>query len=246
MNYTQAEPGHYYAVGVGPGAPDLLTLRAVRLIETADVVIAPRSRVAHKSVSRQIIADYLNDRQEVIEHVYAMERDTEKTYSSWRDIAGLVASRCEADKSVVQVTLGDPLIYSTSCYLIDCLQKHLERDRIHVVPGISAFQATASVFHEVLALQEDRMILMPATDIDVVEHAMEHCETLVLYKCGKRVKQLAELLDRKGLHNRAALACYIEQEDRQFLTHDLMEAAKGEHGYLATVIVRVRNKAWEE
>jgi precorrin-2/cobalt-factor-2 C20-methyltransferase len=238
-----ALPGHFYAVGVGPGAPDLLTLRAARLIETADLIIMPRSELAGQSLALTVIKDLLHG-QETIEHVYPMERDIEKTNASWFSIAELVLGRCARGQAVVQVTIGDPLIYSTSSYLMALLANRLPAGHLHVVPGISAFQAAAGMFAEPLTLQEDRMVLMPATDLDEVERMLGHCETLLLYKVGPRLQALAALLARHGLAGEARLVCHAGQGEREVVLRDLAGPLEESYGYMSTVIVHIGRRAW--
>lgn len=243
IKYGNAQPGHFYAVGVGPGAPDLVTLRAAALIRSADVIVAPRAKTAEKSLAL-VTVEGLLDGQEVIEHVYAMQRDLDRTMARWMEIARLVGRRCGEGESVVQITVGDPMIYSTSHYLLALVREMLPGEQIHVVPGISAFQAVASQFGETLSVQEDRMMLMPATDLELVEDALGRCETLVLYKAGRHIDKIADLLARKGLLDRARLVCNAEQEGKEFATTDLRRAAGGRYGYMATVIVHVGHKPW--
>ncbi len=243
--YEKAQPGHFYAIGVGPGSPDLLTFRAAALIRSADVIIAPRSRKADKSLALETVQELING-QEVIDHVYAMTRDVERTMQLWTQVADLAGERCRAAKSVVQITLGDPLIYSTSCYLLSLVRETLADECVHVVPGISAFQAAASLFDQPLTIQEDSMTLMPATDMARVEAALDHCETLVLYKAGRKINEIADLLERRGLADRARLVCYAEQGSKQFVSDDLRAAAKTHHGYMTTVLVYVGRRTWAD
>lgn len=241
--HGNAKPGHFYAVGVGPGAPDLVTLRAAALIRSADVVIAPRSKAAEESLALLTVRDLI-DGQEVIERVYAMERDLDRTVARWTEMAELIGRRCGKGQSVVQITIGDPMIYSTSHYLVALVKETLPADCIHVVPGISAFQSVAGRFAESLSIQEDRVMLMPATNLEAVEEALDRCETLVLYKAGRYIGEIADLLQRKGLLDRARLVCNAEQDGKEFATADLREAAGGRHGYMATVIVHISRKPW--
>jgi len=238
-----AAKGMFYAVGVGPGAEDLVTLRAARLVETADVVIAPRASVSSDSLALSAVRPLL-DRQELIEVVYPMERNQEATRKCWSDAAQLVAERCRVGKSVVQITIGDPLIFSTSAYLIDALKDLMPHDQIRVVPGISAFQASASQFIEPLTLQEDRLMLMPATRIDAVETALDECETLVLYKVGPRLKPLLQLLECKGLLEHASLVCHAEQGPGEMVLSPLTKDAPEAAGYMSVVIIRIGRRAW--
>jgi precorrin-2/cobalt-factor-2 C20-methyltransferase len=239
----KAEPGHFYAVGVGPGAPDLLTLRAARLIEGCDALIAPRSERSGTSLALGIVRAHLRG-QEILEHSYAMTRDQARARGTWAAAADWAATRLEAGKSVVQITLGDPLVYSTSSYLLQALRQRIGPERIHVVPGISAAQAAAAAFQEDLALQEDRLTLMPATNLAAVAEALDHSETVVLYKVADHLDGLIDLLEQRGLLEHARLAFAVEQE-RERLIPDLAQARGTRLGYMAVVLVRTGHRDWE-
>lgn len=241
----RARPGCFYAVGIGPGASDLLTLRAARLIKTADVILAPRSEASRESLALKTIRGLVNG-QKVIRHSYPMARNAARTDQCWREAADLVVRECRAGRSVVQITVGDPLLYSTSVYLIEHLRHVLSPSRIHVVPGITAFQAMAARFGEALAIQEDRLMLMPATDMRAVDRALKHCETLVLYKAGPRLRQLISLLKRRGLLANARLGCNVEQPDREIMFRKLSERSKDATAYMSTVIVHVGRRSWSD
>ena len=243
--FKQAKTGQFYAVGVGPGSPDLLTYRAAEIIKTADVIVAPRSRIANTSLALNTIKELIRQDQEVIDHVYAMKRNTADCHNNWAEIAEVVSARCAQGKSVVQITIGDPLVYSTSYYLITELRKLIPNDKITVIPGISAFQAIAAKFGDALTIQEDRMTLMPATCLTQVEKALKHCETLVLYKAGKKIKALTTLLEKYDLIDSAKAVFYAEQEGREFITTDLRQVVNKQPGYMATVIIHIDRRAWK-
>lgn len=235
--------GHFYAVGVGPGAPDLVTLRAARLIESADVIIVPRSENGQCSLAHETIRELLGA-QEVMEHASPMTRDQEKTRACWAQMAEFVCERCGRGQSMVQVTIGDPMIYSTCAYLMELLSERLGGKRMHIVPGISAFQAAASRLGECLTLQEDRMTLMPATDLEAVECALKSCETLVLYKAGGCLNELRALLEKNGALKQANLVCYVEQDGKEVLRPMMEVAPDFKPGYMATLIVRMGRREW--
>lgn len=238
-----AQPGHFYLVGVGPGAPDLLTLRAVEVIRSCTALIAPRSENSPESLALQVAAKYIHQ-QEVIEHIYPMARDQQQTENCWAAVADIVVARCQKGQSVAHVTIGDPLLYSTAGYLMEQIAARMPRERWHVVPGISAFQAAAAVAQQRLTLQNDRLMLMPATSIPDVEQALTACETLALYKVGPRLKQLAAMLRQHNLAAQAHLVAHACQSGKEMVLHGLDRLASEKIGYMSTVIVPVGHRSW--
>jgi precorrin-2/cobalt-factor-2 C20-methyltransferase len=228
---------------VGPGAPDLLTLRAVSILSSVDVIIAPRSSASSESLALKIVRPYLHG-QEVIEHVYPMERDNDQTARCWAQMADLAVARSKQGQSVTHITIGDPLFYSTGAYFVEQIGDRIPADTIHVVSGISAMQAASALVGEPLLTQNDRLLLLPADDLEGVESALDHCETLVIYKIGARIDLLVQLLRRHGLEKKACLVCYAEQTREQVFFN--LDQAQGERlGYMSTMIVHIGHRSWE-
>lgn len=245
ISTMQPQPGNFYAVGIGPGSPDLLTFRAARLVEGCDTIVSPQAKVSEKSLALEAVRPFV-DQQEVLVNNYPMERNGDKTRERWHLFAQDIAGRCAAGESVVQITLGDPLIYATSSYLLQGLADLMPAENIHVVPGISAFQTAASRFAETLTLQEDRLTLMSATDLDAVEKALGHCETLVLYKAGTCIGALMDLLRRHDLLAEAKLVSCCEQGEHELLIDDLSSWPVQPLNYMTTMIVRIGHRSWAE
>lgn len=245
ISTMQPQPGHFYAVGIGPGSPDLLTLRAARLVEGCDTIVSPQAKGSAKSLALEAVRPFV-DQQEVLVNNYSMERNGDKTLERWHLFAQDIARRCAAGESVVQITLGDPLIFATSSYLLQGLADLMPADNIHVVPGISAFQTAASRFAETLTLQEDRLTLMSATDLDSVEKALAQCETLVLYKAGTCIEPLLELLRRHELLGQAKLISCCEQGEHELIVDDLSSWQVQPLNYMTTMIVRIGRRSWVE
>ncbi|MDQ7032971.1 MAG: precorrin-2 C(20)-methyltransferase [Desulfonauticus sp.] len=235
------ERGHFYAVGVGPGSGDLLTLRAVKVISRADLIICPASTKTKSSFALDIISPWVSTQQiEVIR--YPMQRDSQSTWQCWAKVAKKVAAWCAKDKIVCQITLGDPLFYSTSCYLLPQVIELIGQTKVHVVPGITAFQTAGANLGLPLVWQEDAFLLLPATDLERIAWALEHCETLVLYKVGQRLPEVLQLLEQKKLLEKTYLAAYLEQAN-EYLLQKLDPNVKVP-GYLVTLIVKIKHKSW--
>ena len=244
LKSIQAQKGKFYTIGVGPGAMEYLTLKALRLIQTADVIIAPRSKISNESLALQTVAPFIKSNQIIYEHVYSMSRDEESTLASWREVAVKVEGWLKENKSVVHITIGDPFIYSTTHYLLSELEGRVDQNSIAAVPGISAFQTIASKFLKPLTIQEGRLMIMTGTDMNRVEKALGEAETLVLYKCGKSLEDLTTLLEKKNLIHKAKLVCYADQEGKEIIMHDLREVRKSHPGYMATVIIYKGELKW--
>ena len=240
----QAQPGHFYAVGIGPGSPDLLTLRAVRIIETADVILTPQANGTNRSLALTAIAPYLSD-QEVMTVNYPMQRHADKTRDRWNNVAINVLQKLEQKISVAMITIGDPLIFATTSYLLHGLTDVIAKERIHLIPGISAFQIGASRFHDPLTLQEDRLTLMSATNLDAVDNALDNCETLVLYKAAGVIVELVGLLKRRGLLGSSKLVSCAEQGEQELIIDHLEGWEPTQLNYMTTLIVRVGDRPWE-
>lgn len=240
-----AQPGHFYAVGIGPGSPDLLTVRAVKIIESADIILAPQAKGTNRSLALNAIEPYLH-KQEVMCVNYPMQRNSDNTRERWNAVAGDVLEKVRLGKSVAMITIGDPLIFATTSYLLHGLADDIAKEHIHLIPGISAFQIGASRFHEPLTLQEDRLTLMSATDLNAVENALDHCETLVLYKAAGVIDKLLELLKKRNLLASSKLVSCAEQGEGELLVENLEGWTPDDLNYMTTMIIRVGNRNWNE
>jgi len=244
MNNSSAQPGHFYALGIGPGASDLLTVRAMRIIESADIILSPQAESSNRSLALATIAPYVQNQQ--IETInYPMQRDAVSTHERWQRVARQVEDWCKNGQSVAMITIGDPLIFATTCYLLQGLEPYLSADKIHIVPGISAFQIAASRFHDALTLQEDRLMLMSATKLDAAEAALSQCETLVLYKAGGVIHALLALLDKYRLRPAARLLSALEQGTDELVVENLEHFTPGVMHYMTTMIIHCGRRNWQ-
>ncbi|MHC4873544.1 MAG: precorrin-2 C(20)-methyltransferase [Planctomycetota bacterium] len=241
----KAEKGTFYTVGLGPGNSELVTMRAAGIISSSDVIIAPKSRVSKESMALSIAKPFITENQEIIEHIYAMEKDEEKALASWRAVAEKIKEKIEEGLSVCHITIGDPLIYSTSYYLLESLREMIDNSKIKIVPGISAFQAVASKFNEALTIQRGRLAIMTAYDIKEVEAMLDNCETLVLYKIGQVLEDLVPLLKKRDLLMSTKVAVNVECEGKEVVTEDITELLNSDKkAYMATAVIHTGKKSW--
>ena len=228
-----------YAVGVGPGDPELLTRKAERILRSVDVILAPVSNPAEASVALGTIREFIDDkRQEVIVHQFPMTSDRTRLVPAWQDAANLIAAHAEAGRSVAFVTIGDPLFYSTFIYLLRILREQWPQLPIEIVPGISSINAAAAEAALPLVEGDEKMVVIPATaGIEQIRTALETCETVVLLKVKPIFSAIMALLRATG---REQGTVFVERvgSPRQKVLTDFNEIAAHTPDYLSLMIIK--------
>jgi precorrin-2/cobalt-factor-2 C20-methyltransferase len=228
-----------FAVGVGPGDPELLTRKAERILRRADVVLAPVSNPAEASVALETVREFLDEgRQEVVVHQFPMTSDPARLIPAWNEAAALIAERIAGGKDVAFITIGDPLFYSTFIYLLRIFRENYPRIPVEIVPGISSINASAAQALTPLVEGDERMIVIPATaGIDKISDALTRYETVVLLKVKPVFADILELLRQMG---RERSTVFVERvgSSRQKVLTDFAAIAAHSPDYLSLMIIR--------
>lgn len=222
--------GKLWGVGVGPGDPELLTVKAVRVLREADVVIVPDASSGDK-VALNIAKDYLKDKQ--IQFVKTpMVRDKAVMDAAHEAAADTICALLDDGKQVAFLTLGDPAIYSTYMYIH---QKVLRRGyAVEVVPGIPSFCAAAARLNQSLCLGREPLIIIPASHDQ--NGLMDLPGNKVFMKAGRSILELQQALAEKGQLEEASMVENCSMENEHVYPHfaDLKEPS----GYFSLVIVK--------
>jgi precorrin-2/cobalt-factor-2 C20-methyltransferase len=228
-----------YAVGVGPGDPELLTRKAERILRQADVVLAPVSNPGEASVALETVREFLDEeRQEIISHQFPMTSDRSRLLPAWQEAAALIAERVQAGKNVAFITIGDPLLYSTFIYLLRIFRESYPQIDIEIVPGISSINTSAAVACVPLAEADERIAIVPATaGMEKVIAALADYDTVVLLKVKPLFGDILEVLRQMG---REGSTLFVERvgSSRQKVLTDFAEIACHAPDYLSLMIVR--------
>ena len=224
-------------VGVGPGDPELVTVKGVRILQGADLVVVPvmdpdeqgraeatvRAHVGHDRIERLVFA--LDDRGGPT----AQRRD------AWEAAADRVAEVLQDKASVAFATIGDPNVYSTFTYLADAVRERVPGVEIATVPGVTAMQDLAARSGTVLCEGTESLALLPLTaGIEAFEEALTHFDTVVAYKGGRHMAAVREVLARRGRLDDAVFGAALGLPDEQL--GPVPEVAP----YLSTVIAPAR------
>jgi precorrin-2/cobalt-factor-2 C20-methyltransferase len=229
----------FYAVGVGPGDPELVTRKAERILRRAEVVLAPVSRPGEASVALETIREFLDERrQEIVIRQFPMTSDPERLIPAWQEAAALIAEQVAGGRDVAFITIGDPLLYSTFIYLLRIFRADYPQLPIEIVPGISSIMTAAAVASVPLAEGDERMAVIPATaGVEAICEALARHDTVVLLKVRPLFTDILEVLRQTG---RANSTVFIERAGsaRQKIIRDLSEMAAHTPDYLSLMIVR--------
>lgn len=236
-------PGKLYGVGAGPGAPDLLTRRAERVLSTCPVICLPVG-TSGRSYAGGIIEKLLDrSRQEVLLLSFPMQRDVEKALPARETAASKVLERLYAGLDVAFVTEGDPLLYSTFGYVLEVVHTYHPAIPVEVVPGISSITAAAAAARLPLASWDERVAILPAMYVlDAVESTylqkvLPLFDTLVLLKVSVVFDALLDVLEKLDLVQHAVFVrrCSTDLEEIVF---DLASLREQTLDYFSLVIVR--------
>ncbi|NJP07936.1 MAG: precorrin-2 C(20)-methyltransferase [Chloroflexaceae bacterium] len=238
-------------VGLGPGDPELLTLKGLRAIEAADLIFVPNSREDGDSRALHIAERWLNrERQQVVHLSVPMTRDSEQIRLTWHAMADqigsslmtLVAEREQDDVHGVYLLLGDPLLYGTFVYFWDELTERYPNIVLDIIPGVTSFAAVAARAGMELSTRSDRVAIVPALytmDMDYLRHLCASFETVILMKVGKVLPRVLAELEHLGLLEKAVYAEHIGMDEER-IVRDVRTLKRQQGPYLSLLIIRQR------
>lgn len=233
-----AKRGRLYGIGVGPGAADLLTLRAVRLLKEVPVLFVPRGDTVGESRALGIITPFLSGHQEVREFTAPMTRDRQTRDQAWSEAADQVLGILNDGRDAAFLTLGDSSLYSTFYYLLEALRQRQPDIEVETVPGITSFSAAAAILNSALTVGQEGLAVVPATrGSDYLRQVLSTFENVVLLKVAPVLAEVQALLAELGRLDDAAYVCRCGMPG-QFLQESLGEAGTLPNDYFSLILVR--------
>jgi precorrin-2/cobalt-factor-2 C20-methyltransferase len=232
-------PGTLYGIGIGPGDPELITLKGARLIGGCRNLFVPKARTASESVALAIARPLVGPEAKIEELLFPMTADREELSAKWDAAAARVAAVLATGEDACFLTLGDPLLYSTYIYLLRALRKQLPDLKAVTIPGITAFGAAAALAEFPVGEGREPVTIVPAADdLNDVRQALARGGTVVLMKIGKRLQDVLDLLDQEGFLERSVFVSHVGMENQRIET-DLrhLKAEGPEAGYLTIILV---------
>jgi precorrin-2/cobalt-factor-2 C20-methyltransferase len=230
--------GRLYGIGLGPGDPELVTVKASRLLWQLEHLFAPKAEDGGMSIARSIANIHAKPDVRFHELVYPMTRDLAVLDCHWRRAAEAVIEVLELGQDAGFITLGDPMLYSTCSYLIRAVQQLLPLAEVEIVPGVTSFCASAALTQFNLGERKSTLTVTPAPDTEgALQQLIRRGGRLVLMKVGARLPQLVVWLRRQGLIHRSRLVFRAGLPGQQ-LCCDLDACPELDRvGYLSTLLI---------
>ncbi len=197
--------GRFYGIGVGPGDPELMTLKAIQILHRVPVICYPQAVAGDRSMALAIVDRAIPLEGKVLV-AFPFTMSSANSGVSWQKALNKVLTYLQEGKDCAFITEGDPFTYSTFIYVYEYMRHHYPHVPVEVVPGVSSVMASAARAGVPLAVGKERVALLPALyHVTEISHLLDHWDTIVLLKVNRVLADLAPELARKGLVEKAVL-----------------------------------------
>ena len=228
--------GKLYGIGVGPGNPDLMTLRAKELLEKAQVIAYPVKKLGEEGVALNIISQRVDVRgKEVVELLFSMNPDDEVRKKCRAEAMEKICGLLDQGKDIAMVTLGDVAVYSTYMYIDRDIQAR--GYETEVVPGIPSFCHGAALARLPLMIGEESVavVSLAKRNNENAEKVLDAVDNLVIMKAFASIPAIVEMLNKRNIPlANATVMSNIGMEDEYLGPLD----PNREYGYFTTVLIK--------
>ena len=193
--------GTLFGIGVGPGDPELVTIKAAKILGRVDIVFAAASTRNHHSLARDIARPHVPEKTPIKLLKFPMTRDKKQTHSAWEMHARTIINELEAGRDVAFLTLGDAMTYSTLGYIVRYISAAAPHLNIETIPGISSYQAAAARLNTPLVEgEESLMVVSGAKGGHRLRQLAGQPENVVFLKAYRTVKDITDAITESGAY----------------------------------------------
>ncbi len=233
--------GTLYGIGVGPGNPELITVKAVNILKNTDIVFTASSTKNDFSLAKEIAMPYIPANTPIVDLSFPMTKDKEIMQKAWNEHAGRIVSELENGKNAVFLTLGDPLIYSTYGYILTSVKNNFSHISVQTIPGITSYQAAAARMNTPLVQGNESLLLVSGIKgPEYIRELGEKIENVVLLKAYKNIKDICSALEEKDMLDNTVVVRRCGLPDEEIIEN--IRELNGEKPEYWTLIIAKRKK----
>jgi len=228
---------------VGPGDPDLITLKAVKILSSVAVVFAAASTKNSHSLAMEIVSPHLRAGVPVVALGFPMTRDEMMLAGAWQENARKVVNVLKKGKDAAFITLGDPMIYSTFGYIMHTIKETDPDIPIEIIPGITSYQAGAAAAGQILAeAEESYAVISGALGSQKLKDIIDHTDSVVMLKVYRNYREILDTLNQLGLASGSILVsrCGL---DGEVILRDLKKGFDAPPPYLSLLLIKKTDRA---
>ena len=231
--------GILYGLGLGPGNPELITVKAWRLLSTVEVIAYPQPPEG-ESFARKIAAPFIPEDTIELALIIPMSRQRHPAQTAYDTAAKEIAAHIDNGKDVAFISNGDPFLYSTFMYVHERLKNDYE---IEIIPGVTSLTASAAATRRPLAARNEVLKVLPAPlDNDRLKAEIATADSIVINKVGNHFNRICSIIKELGLTENTQV---VENATTEYeVARPLSQIKDGEQPYFTTMIIYKGKENW--
>ncbi len=211
--------GKLFGVGVGPGDPELITIKAVRVIKEADIIFTAASSKNTYSLAVEIASPYISPSARIEQLGFSMTKETTEVEAAWIANAKQIAAAMEQGMTAVFLTLGDPTTYSTFGYILKKMKGIMPEADIETIPGITSFHAASARLNRILVEGEESLLVTSGAYGGDRIRQVKQVENIAIVKAYKNITDINMALKDAGLHKKGVAVSKCGRKEEEIINN---------------------------
>ncbi|MCX7715580.1 MAG: precorrin-2 C(20)-methyltransferase [Clostridia bacterium] len=226
--------GRFYSVGIGPGDPEYITLKAKRVLEDADIIAVPVKKQGEKSTAFEIVKDIVDLKdKKILKLQFLMSKEHKVRINSRNTAVEAIISKLNEGKNIAMITLGDVSVYSTCTYVNQQLKK--DGFESEIISGIPSFCAGAARAHVSLCEGDETLAIVPSVkDTDYIETVIRLFDNIIIMKPRKEKDRIYDILKNMNLLEHAIVMSRVGMSGEIVKTI----GSNIDYGYFTTILIK--------
>ncbi|MBN1930193.1 MAG: precorrin-2 C(20)-methyltransferase [Desulfobacterales bacterium] len=234
--------GILYGIGVGPGDPELITIKSAKILNRVDVVFAASSTKNDYSLAVKIAKPYIPETASVRMLAFPMTTDQSEMETAWKDHAMAIVKVLEEGKDAAFLTLGDSMTYSTYSYILRHIKTSAPHITVKTIPGITSYQAAAACLNTPLVEGEESLLIVSGVrGGDRLRQLTGKPENVVFLKAYRNVKDINAAIDESKVFNNCVGISKCGHPDQEVI-EDIKNFNQKAPDYWTLIIAKQKNE----